>query len=108
PPDWSAGTRYEAPQGAAEQALAEVWAEVLGQERIGRHDNFFELGGHSLTVMTLAAQLRQRHGINLPLRAVFESPTIAALAAMPALQGMNGGANDDLAAIDALLAELES
>ncbi|EEF27644.1 antibiotic synthetase, putative [Ricinus communis] len=108
PPDWHAGQQHEPPQGAAEQALAAIWAEVLGHERVGRHDNFFELGGHSLTVMTLAAQLRQRHGISMPLRAVFEMPTIAALAATPALQGLNGSVNDDLAAIDALLAELES
>ncbi|WP_343731865.1 amino acid adenylation domain-containing protein [Duganella sp.] len=108
PPDWNAGAQYEVPQNVAEQALADIWADVLGQQRVGRHDNFFELGGHSLTVMTLAAQLRQRHGISIPLRAVFEMPTIAALAAIPALQGLNGGVNEDLAAIDALLAELES
>ncbi|MRW93443.1 AMP-binding protein, partial [Duganella sp. FT80W] len=107
-PDWDAGQRYEAPQGAAEQALAAIWSEVLDLERISRHDNFFERGGHSLTVMKLAAELRQRHGVSIPLRTVFESPTIAALAAIPALQGLNGSANGDLAAIDALLAELES
>ena len=42
---------YEAPQGETEEALAEIWSEVLGVERVGRRDHFFELGGHSLLVV---------------------------------------------------------
>ncbi|NRR34219.1 hypothetical protein HSX11_29015, partial [Oxalobacteraceae bacterium] len=100
---------YAAPQGEAEQALAAVWAEVLGLAQVGRHDNFFELGGNSLGVMSLAGQLRQRHGVSIALRAVFEAPTIAELANTAALQALNGqGAADNLAAIDAILAELEA
>ena len=81
-PDWSAkkSLRHEAPQGPTEQALAEIWSELLGVPGIGRHDNFFELGGHSLLVVTMVqAALRQ----NLPIsvRAIFTHPTVASLAA---------------------------
>ncbi|NVM80204.1 non-ribosomal peptide synthetase component F/aryl carrier-like protein, partial [Duganella sp. SG902] len=90
PPDWSAGTRYEAPQGAAEQALAEVWAEVLGQERIGRHDNFFELGGHSLLAIRLLERMRQE-GLHADVRLLFQHPELAAFAReMAARQRLSG------------------
>src|SRR4029077_5258679 len=51
---------YEAPIGEIETQLAEIWAEVLKVERVGRHDNFFELGGHSLLAITLIERMRQR------------------------------------------------
>jgi amino acid adenylation domain-containing protein len=72
---------YEPPQGELEQALAQLWSEVLGVERIGRHDNFFELGAHSLLAARLLARVRSVLAIDLPLRAVFEHPTLHALAA---------------------------
>ncbi|WP_248764477.1 MULTISPECIES: phosphopantetheine-binding protein, partial [unclassified Pseudomonas] len=50
---------YEAPQGEAETVLAQLWAELLKVERVGRHDNFFELGGHSLLAVTLIERMRQ-------------------------------------------------
>ncbi|MFD2346251.1 phosphopantetheine-binding protein [Sinorhizobium terangae] len=50
---------YEAPQGAVETALAGIWQELLGIERVGRHDNFFELGGHSLLAVQLSSRLPQ-------------------------------------------------
>ncbi|HEY1212292.1 MAG TPA: condensation domain-containing protein, partial [Bryobacteraceae bacterium] len=70
---------YEAPVGEVECAIAQIWSEVLGIERIGRHDNFFELGGHSL----LAVKVRERmgqHGLHTDIRAFFSSPSLAALA----------------------------
>ncbi|MFJ2387383.1 amino acid adenylation domain-containing protein [Pseudomonas koreensis] len=71
---------YAAPQGAVETALAQVWAEVLQVEQVGRHDNFFELGGHSLLAVTLIERLRQL-GLSTDVRVLFSQPTLAALAA---------------------------
>jgi amino acid adenylation domain-containing protein len=81
-PDGDAYARggYEAPVGETEAALAEIWAEVLGVERVGRGDNFFELGGHSLLVIHLIERMRQR-GLHAEVRALFVAPTLAALAA---------------------------
>src|SRR5262249_47481734 len=61
---------YEAPQGAVEQALAELWSELLKMERVGRHDHFFELGGHSLLAVTLLERMRQQ-GLHADVRALF-------------------------------------
>ncbi|WP_206410454.1 phosphopantetheine-binding protein, partial [Lysobacter enzymogenes] len=70
---------YEPPQGATEQAIAEVWQQALGVERVGRHDNFFALGGHSLKAIGMVERLRQR-GLSLDAGAVFAAPTPQALA----------------------------
>ena len=71
---------YEEPQSEAERVLAEIWAEVLKVERVGRQDNFFELGGHSLLVVRVIARLRQV-GLEVDVRALFATPTLAELAA---------------------------
>jgi amino acid adenylation domain-containing protein len=63
-----------------EARLAAIWAEVLGLPRVGVHDNFFDLGGHSLTATQVVARIRDAFDLELPLRALFESPTIAELA----------------------------
>ncbi|WP_163997838.1 non-ribosomal peptide synthetase, partial [Pyxidicoccus caerfyrddinensis] len=69
-----------APRDAAEEVLAGLFAGLLRQERVGIHDSFFELGGHSLLVTQLASRVRSAFGVELPLRAFFESPTVATLA----------------------------
>ncbi|HEX8692393.1 MAG TPA: amino acid adenylation domain-containing protein, partial [Longimicrobium sp.] len=71
---------YEAPVGEVETALAEVWSEVLGVERVGRRDHFFELGGHSLLAVRLAERMRRR-GLYAEVAALFATPTLAELAA---------------------------
>jgi len=71
---------YEAPRTETEQVLAGIWSEMLGIERIGIHDNFFELGGHSLLATRVIVRIRDRLGFELPLRTLFETPTIAEIA----------------------------
>ena len=71
--------RYEAPHTEPQQRMAAIWAEVLGVSRVGIHDNFFELGGHSLLATQVAARAHKAFGVEVPLRALFEYPTIAAL-----------------------------
>ncbi|MBV4477086.1 non-ribosomal peptide synthetase [Pseudomonas botevensis] len=70
---------YEAPEGDVEIRLAQIWAEVLDLERIGRNDNFFELGGHSLLAVSLVARMRQAD-LHVDARTLFSQPTLAALA----------------------------
>ncbi|WP_460410801.1 MULTISPECIES: amino acid adenylation domain-containing protein [unclassified Pseudomonas] len=70
---------YEAPQGPVEMALAQIWADVLNIEQIGRHDNFFELGGHSLLAVSLIERMRQV-GLSADVRVLFNQPNLAALA----------------------------
>ncbi|HSF38969.1 MAG TPA: non-ribosomal peptide synthase/polyketide synthase [Thermoanaerobaculia bacterium] len=69
-----------APSTPAEQALAEIWCQVLRIERIGVHDDFFELGGDSLLAVRLLARLREVFRVEVPLRTLFEAPTVAELA----------------------------
>src|SRR5262249_33702397 len=77
---------YEAPVGETEGALAEIWAQLLGVERVGRHDNFFELGGHSLLAVVAIERMRQQ-GLPVDVRALFATPTLAALAAAVSPRG---------------------
>ncbi|MBV9772911.1 MAG: acyltransferase domain-containing protein, partial [Gemmatimonadetes bacterium] len=74
------GTRYVAPSGEVEELLAGVWARLLGYERVGAHDDFFALGGHSLLATQVIYRVREAFGIDLPLEAIFEVPTVAGLA----------------------------
>jgi amino acid adenylation domain-containing protein len=71
---------YVAPRTPLERQLAEMWAELLQVERIGVHDSFFDLGGHSLTATRLVARLRASLGVDIELRSLFETPSIAGLA----------------------------
>ncbi|WP_038261678.1 non-ribosomal peptide synthase/polyketide synthase, partial [Xenorhabdus cabanillasii] len=72
--------RYEAPMGETETRLAQIWQDLLGLERVGRHDHFFELGGHSLFAVQLAARVRQVLGRELSLQQLFAQPLLADLA----------------------------
>ncbi|HYO12153.1 MAG TPA: amino acid adenylation domain-containing protein, partial [Thermoanaerobaculia bacterium] len=77
----SAARGSTAPQTPLEETLAEIWADVLGVAEVGREDSFFDLGGHSLLATQLMARIREVWGVELPLRALFERPTLEDLAA---------------------------
>lgn len=71
---------FEPPLSEVEQTVAGLWKELLGVQRIGRQDNFFEAGGHSLLAMQFVGRVRDRFGVALPLKNLFERPTVAGLA----------------------------
>ncbi|HEU4562948.1 MAG TPA: non-ribosomal peptide synthase/polyketide synthase, partial [Longimicrobium sp.] len=79
--DAYAAGEYTAPVGDTEEALAAIWAQVLGVERVGRHDNFFELGGHSLLAVRVISRMRQVLGAEASLAHLFSHPTVESLAA---------------------------
>jgi amino acid adenylation domain-containing protein len=73
---------FTAPRSAIEQALANIWQEMLAVEQVGVHDNFFELGGHSLLAVRLFAVIEKKFGKRLPLATLFQAPTVAQVAAI--------------------------
>ena len=73
------GDEYVAPQSIVERELCAIWKDVLKLEKIGIHDNFFKLGGHSLLATQVISRIRHTYNIDIPLRALFEQSTIAAL-----------------------------
>ncbi|HYO13133.1 MAG TPA: amino acid adenylation domain-containing protein [Thermoanaerobaculia bacterium] len=72
--------RFEEPRTPSERRLAELWSEVLGVPRVGAGDDFFALGGHSIVATRLMFRIRERFGIDLPLRTLFSRPVLRALA----------------------------
>jgi syringomycin synthetase protein SyrE len=84
PPDRAAAhsAEFVAPRGPLEEQIAGIWAEALGVARVGAFDSFFDLGGHSLLAMRLISRMRQAFGIEFPVHAIFQNPTVAGAAEM--------------------------
>ncbi len=81
-PDWTqSATTHTPPRTPTEETLAEIWQGVLGVAQVGVHDNFFALGGHSLLATRVMSRVQQTFQVAIPLRALFEAPTVAGLAA---------------------------
>ncbi|WP_244425135.1 AMP-binding protein, partial [Bradyrhizobium sp. STM 3843] len=79
-PEWQGTVEIIAPRNAAETILATIFANVLGFDRIGINDDFFALGGHSLLATRVVARAQQELGVQVPLRILFEAPSVAGLA----------------------------
>ncbi|HZI07468.1 MAG TPA: amino acid adenylation domain-containing protein, partial [Archangium sp.] len=96
---------YVEPRNDVEQKLAALWAELIGIGRVGIHDDFFELGGHSLLATQIVSRIRRDFGVELPLRQLFNEPTVANLAEQIVTAQASGIDADEL---ERLMAEMEA
>ena len=78
---------FVGPRNPAEELLVDIWVQVLGVERVGIHDDFFDLGGHSLLATQVVSRIRETFQVEMPLRRLFETPTVAGLAESLELSG---------------------
>jgi len=95
---------FVAPRTPVEKELAGIWTQVLDVERVSIYDNFFDLGGHSLLATQVISRVRTTYQVDLPLRRLFEMPTVAGLAALIA---QSLAEQEDGAQVAQMLAELE-
>jgi acyl carrier protein len=108
-------TVYVAPRDEIEHRIAKIWQDVIGLEQIGVLDNFFEIGGDSLIALQLVGRIRKAFAVELPLRTLFDTPTVAGLAFSlqkdgGTAEGISGNMDIQPQAaksIDQLLAELD-
>ena len=97
--------RYLAPRDHTERTLAKLWSDLLKLDKVGVQDDFFALGGHSLLATRLVSQIRREFDVEIPLRAIFENPTIERLALQIAEKRTASIASED---VEELLKDLES
>jgi len=84
---------YAAPRNELEATIARIWGEALGISQVGINDEFFEIGGNSLIAVQLIAQVRKEFGVRLPMRSIFEEPTVAGAAAL--IEQLRGAVRQD-------------
>ncbi|HEX7333555.1 MAG TPA: amino acid adenylation domain-containing protein [Pyrinomonadaceae bacterium] len=96
---------FVAPRNQLEETLAQIFSEILGIQRVGIHDNFFELGGHSLLATQVVSRIRKTLKVDLPLRVIFDSPTIANLATT--VEPMNRIESDDAEKLAQLVKQID-
>ena len=89
-PEFISAVAYGAPRDQREQVLAALFGEVLGVTRVGLDESFFDLGGHSLSATRLMARVRAELDVEVPIRALFETPTVAGLAEWISAHAGNG------------------
>jgi amino acid adenylation domain-containing protein len=96
---------YQSPQNEGERQLVLIWEEVLGIKPVGIHDNFFDLGGHSLAASRIISRILKTFELDLPIKALFDSPTVADMAVVITQNQANRASPEDLAR---LLSEVET
>jgi Phosphopantetheine attachment site len=99
-------TSFVPPRTELERRIAELWEELLHVPRVGAGDSFFALGGHSLLAAQLASRLRNAVGIDVPVRTIFESPRLDALAEAVLARRLEAGADGNAAALLQALEEM--
>ena len=99
-------TAFVAPRNAAEATLAEIWSKLLRRKQVSVEDNFFELGGHSLLATQVISRVRESFRIEIPLRALFECPTVAGLAASIEQAQVESQIDDD-EALERIFADID-
>ncbi|HVR97613.1 MAG TPA: amino acid adenylation domain-containing protein, partial [Thermoanaerobaculia bacterium] len=90
----AAAAGSDAPRTATKQLIARIWADLLGVETVGAHDSFFDLGGHSLLATQVISRVRSAFRVDLPMRVLFDRPTVAGLAAAVRDASQEGGLLD--------------
>jgi len=98
-------TWYAAPRSPTEEQLAGIWSQVLSLDRVGVHDNFFDLGGHSLAATRVVSRVIKQFQLEVPLQSLFQSPTVAEMAAVIA---EHQGKKLDKKELNRILTEMES
>jgi acyl carrier protein len=98
-------TKFVAPETPVERLVAKIWTEVLSLDQVGVHDNFLDLGGHSLTATRLVSQIIKQFQLEIPLQFLFQSPTVAEMAAVITEHQARNPAQQQ---VESVLAELES
>jgi amino acid adenylation domain-containing protein len=102
---FDSGKEFVAPRTSLEETLGQIWTEILGISRVGIYDNFFELGGHSLLATQVVSRIRKTLKVDLPLRVIFDSPTIADLATN--VESMNRMESDETEKLAQIIEQID-